>query len=183
MILYPTETIYALGALALDDAAIERLYAIKGREVGKPVSWLVRDISDIQAYAIVSDLAMSIAQKFLPGPLTLVLPAKEFVPDRFISPDKTIGFRISSDTLAQRLIEQVMRKYNMPLTCTSANVSGNPTLSLPADILLQLGECCRDVQVIDGGERAGVASTVVRVIGEEIVVLREGVISSAILRG
>jgi L-threonylcarbamoyladenylate synthase len=182
LILYPTETIYALGALALDDGAIARLYATKGREEGKPVSWLVRDIGDIEQYARLDAVAASIAERFLPGPLTLVLEARPEIPRQFTSIDGTIGFRISSDPVAQAVIADVMKEYVMPLTCTSANVSGLPTLSTPQEILEQFGPCSASIKTVhDAGIRQGVPSTVVRVSNGQITVLREGAIASAIL--
>jgi L-threonylcarbamoyladenylate synthase len=182
MILYPTETIYALGVKALDDREVKSLFQLKGREEGKAVSWLVRDIADIQRYAQMDALALTLAERFLPGPLTLVLGARDEVPRSLISPDGTVGFRISSDPAAAQLIASFMDEYDMPLTCTSANVSGLPTLSTPKEILLQFGDRARMIDVVyDGGARSGVSSTVVRVLDGQVTVLREGAIPSAIL--
>ncbi len=184
MILYPTETIYALGALALDEAEIATLFQLKGREEGKPVSWLVRSIADIEQYAFIDAVAAKIATQFLPGPLTLVLQARPEIPRQFIGPDGTIGFRISADSVAQALIAEVMEEWAMPLTCTSANISGLVTLPTPLEIMSQFGDLAHLVTTVhDVGARSGVASTVVRVIHGQLCVLREGaILSDDILR-
>lgn len=178
MILYPTETIYGLGVNALDSDALATLFALKGRNESKTVSWGVRDIADVERYAEVSDAARHLAATYLPGPLTLVLPAKDTVPESRRADDNTIGFRLPSDQVAQQVIAQFMAEHDAPLTCTSANVSGQPSGASPAAILEQLTSAGRDVGVIreifNDGPRQGAASTVVRVVGDQVEVLRQG---------
>lgn len=178
MILYPTETLYALGVNALDEAACAKLFELKERESGKASSWLVRDVADIARWGELSKTAAIIAERFLPGQLTLVVPAKPDVADALVGADRTVGFRISADPVAQKLIVEYMAEHDAPLTCTSANVSGAPTLSTPGEILQQFGPKANLIdEIIDDGPRKGLASTVVRVIGGEVTVLREGEIS------
>ncbi len=181
VILYPTETVYGLGVAALDSEALATLYALKGREEGKPVSWLVRNVSDIEAFAVLSPLARLFAEQCLPGPLTLVLPVKDYVATTVVSSDRTVGFRISSDLYAQALIEAYMAETSMPLTCTSANVSGLPTQATVASITEQFRQHQPTFagfdRVIDGGAREARASTVVRVIDDHFEILREGLIT------
>ena len=175
IILYPTETIYGLGVNALDDKAIEALSQLKQRDISQTMSWLVRDINDIGRYAELSPTAMNIAQKFLPGPLTLVLPAKATGPLHSIAADGTLGFRVSCDPQAQALIETFMAEHNAPLTCTSANVHGLEPQTTTTDILTQFdSEADKITKVLDGGARDNIASTVVRVIDDSVEVLREG---------
>ena len=177
MILYPTETIYALGVNALDEAAVVRLYELKGRGSEKGASWLVRDIEDIARYGELTPLATAIAERFLPGPLTLVLRARDTVPRPLRGPNDTVSFRISPDPQAQVLIAEFMSEYDAPLTCTSANRSGEPTLRTPSDILKQFGERVTMIErIVDDGERSGTPSTVVRVIEDTVEVLREGAV-------
>lgn len=179
MILYPTETIYALGVNGFDASELQKLYELKGRDEGKPVSLLVRSIADIEKYAELSPRALRIAKRFLPGPLTLVLPAL----DRSLSPvapDGTLSFRISSDPLAAKLIDELATNEPFALTATSANVSGEETMSTVPEILAQFGEQASHIdRIIDGGPRRGTASTVVRVIGDDVTIHREGAISEA----
>jgi L-threonylcarbamoyladenylate synthase len=182
MILYPTETIYALGAGALNVDEMARLYRLKGREEGKPVSWLVRDLADIAHYAYLDAVSVKIAERFLPGPLTLVLQARDEVSRQFTSSDGTVGFRISTDPVAQEIIHRYVDEFFMPLTCTSANVSGMPTLMTPVEIIKQFQERAGLITAVhDTGPRMGTASTVVRVVHGVVTVLREGAIPSAIL--
>lgn len=178
MILYPTETLYALGANALDEAEIAALFQLKGREAGKSASWLVRDVSDIERYAELGEVGAKIAARFLPGSLTLVLKAKDHVSTTFTAPDRTIGFRISPDPTTQKVIANFMDTNDAPLTCTSANVSGSPTLSTPEEILQQFGPQASMIdQVIDDGPRKGLASTVLKVVDQKVTLIREGQIS------
>ncbi len=180
IILYPTETVYGLGVNALSETALQTLFKRKGRDVKKAVSWLVRSTDDIAKYAEVSKKALAIFEQFLPGPITLVLPVKECVPDFAASPDRTVGFRISSDTSAATLIEEFMKEHNAPLTCTSANVSGLPTLATTEGIIKQFQSSDKKFRgfsrVVDDGPRSGLPSTVIKVVDDELLLLREGVI-------
>ena len=183
MILYPTETIYGLGVNALDDSELERLFWLKGRDERQTVSWGVRDLADIEYYAEASDVAAEIIRAFLPGPLTLVLPAKSTVPASRQAPDRTVGFRIPGDVLARKIIADFIDTHGAPLTCTSANMSGLPPQPTVPEILEQFGERASEIEtIIDDGTRSDVPSTVVRVVGDEITVHREGAISEADIR-
>lgn len=180
VLLYPTETLYALGVNALDVDAIATLQLLKGRGPEKPASWLVRSVADIERYAEVDAAARSIADTFLPGPLTLILRAHKDVPTNVIAADGTIGFRISRDPIAEALISEYMDEHDTPLTATSANVSGAPTLPTPDEILQQFGPHAADIsRVIDDGPRKGLASTIVRILDGKVTVLREGEIAEA----
>jgi L-threonylcarbamoyladenylate synthase len=183
MILYPTETLYALGVNALDEAALMRLYTLKERDTTKASSWLVRNMEDVVKYAVVPEKAAKIAERFLPGKLTLVLETLPSVSRNVTAKDGTIGFRISSDPFAQKTIEEFMEKHDAPLTCTSANVSGLATLGTVGEVQQQFGAKAHLItKIVDGGPRKGLASTVVRVIGDEVTILREGDISEAQIR-
>lgn len=183
MILYPTETVYGLGVHALDEEELERLYTLKGRDAAKSVSWLVRDIDDVRDYAEVDETAAKIARRFLPGPLTLVLPLRQAIRDRHTFLGETIGFRISPDPKAKHVIEEFMAQQEAPLSATSANRSGLPTRATVPEILAQFGERRKEIDtVIDDGERNDVPTTVVEVKNEHIIVHREGKISAEIIR-
>ncbi len=183
MILYPTEMLYAVGVNALDTVELAKLYALKERDRSKASSWLVRNIEDIQKYAVMPPFAFKIAERFLPGSLTLILKALPHVSDELIAADRTIAFRISSDPYATELIAAYMEENNAPLTCTSANVSGASTLSTTGEILQQFGpRAFMITKVIDGGPRKGLASTIVRVLDTKLTVLREGDIRESDIR-
>lgn len=180
IILYPTETLYGLGVNALDPKELKALFELKGRDAAKVATWLVRDIEDIKKYAELDLVATKIAERFLPGALTLVLQTKDTVPREVVAEDGTIGFRISSDPIAQQVIEAYMHENDAPLTCTSANQSGAPAFPTIDEILQQFGKHADMItQVIDDGPRKGLASTVVKVVDNEVTVLREGEVSEA----
>lgn len=173
VILYPTETVYALGVNPLDEAAWQLLCKMKQRSVTQPASWLVRNVAEIEQYATVTNSARALMEEYLPGPLTVILEAKETVPSFATANDGTVSFRISSDEIAQVLINT----KNHPLTCTSANVHDLPTEDTPEKILHQLGEYAQFVsEVYDDGTRDGLPSTIVRCVGDETTVVRQGAI-------
>lgn len=178
MILYPTETLYALGVNAFDEGELKQLFELKERPTEKAATWLVRNIADIERFAEITEDARKIAERYLPGALTLVLRVTDDIPDAVVAEDRTIGFRVSSDPKAQELIEEFMLHNAAPLTCTSANVSGAPTLQTPDEILQQFGPKAEMIEtIVDDGPRKGLASTVVRVIDDKVEVLREGDVS------
>lgn len=184
MILYPTETIYALGVNALDEAEVARLFQLKGRDERQTVSWAVRDISDIEQYAMIDEVARQIIERWLPGSLTVVLPARKNVPANRAAPDNTVGFRILPDPVGRQVVADFMEEHGVPLTCTSANVSGMPTLPTPAEIAEQFQQyhganSSIDWTIYDDGPRTGVASTVVRIVDGEVTILREGAVSES----
>lgn len=182
IILYPTETVYALGVNPLDKNAWLALCQLKKRPVTQPVSWLVRDIEDIKRYAVVKEVATRLVAACLPGPVTLVLPAKDSVPDWAQSPFGTVSFRISPDPYAQKLIARYSQEHDAPLTCTSANVHGLPTLPDVAGILDQFGPASSMITTtIDGGERIEMPSTIVAVQNEQLQILRVGPVSAETL--
>ena len=184
MILYPTETLYALGVNALDANELAKMYELKDRDASKYSSWLVRTMEDVKRYAVVSEVAEKIARAYLPGKLTLILPALPHIQNNLISKDRTIGFRISSDPVAQKVIADFMEEFDTPLTCTSANVSGSSTLGTVGEILQQFGSRTKIItKIVDDGPRKGLASTIVKVIGEDITILREGDITEAEIWG
>jgi L-threonylcarbamoyladenylate synthase len=171
VILYPTETVYGIGVNPLDVQAWRAMCDIKGRSDSKPASWLVKNTDEIYRYAIVPPYAEVLIEENLPGPLTIILRAKNTVPEYAHAKDGTVSFRVSSDPIAQQLITGL----DHPLTCTSANVTGLAPQTTPEEILKQLGlEAELISQVYDDGPRSGTPSTVVRCVGSEPEVLREG---------
>ena len=114
-------------------------------------------------------------QKFLPGPLTVVLPLKEEILRKYPFCNPTVGFRISSDSIAQKVVAEFIAEHDMPLTSTSANISGTTPESTVSKILEQLGEKREMIdKVIDDGEREGLPSTVIEFKDDKLVVHREG---------
>jgi L-threonylcarbamoyladenylate synthase len=178
IILYPTETVYALGVNPLDKKAWQALCKLKQRSDKQPASWLVRDIKDIEKYAHVGEVAARLVDKCLPGSITLVLPAKNTVPDWAQSTTGMVSFRMSPDPQAQELIASYFKKHNAPLTCTSSNIHGLPTAPDVTGILSQFGKAASLITTtIDGGKRVETPSTVVAVENEKLMILRVGPVS------
>ncbi|HEY0964274.1 MAG TPA: L-threonylcarbamoyladenylate synthase [Candidatus Paceibacterota bacterium] len=177
IILYPTETIYALGVNPFDEEAWSALCELKSREETQSASWLVRNAADIETWGVVTPAARQLIQRYLPGPLTLVLTAKDTVPKHAQAKDGTVSFRISDDEVAALLIRDYMSKHEVPLTCTSANVHGMEPEASVRDILAQFGERAKMItKIVDDGPRNGEASTIVRCVGDATEVLRQGAI-------
>jgi tRNA threonylcarbamoyl adenosine modification protein (Sua5/YciO/YrdC/YwlC family) len=168
LVAFPTETVYGIAVSANSPAAVERLYALKSRPIDKPMSVMVAGIDAVRERCPdLSPTALGLMQRFWPGSLTLVLPSG--TPDG--SPGPLVGFRYPSHPLAQGLVKAA----GVPLLVPSANLSGRPPATTAEEVLAQFPDEL-DL-IIDGGpSQAGVASTVVQVLGEEITVLREGAI-------
>jgi len=145
----PTDTGYAFSANALDPGAIERVFRIKGRDYANPIHIAVSSVKEAAKYAYWNGAAEHLAQRFLPGALTLVLPRRESVPSLLVNGLDTIGVRIPDN----KIILGVSTETGLPLTATSANRSGLPTPYTTAEIMEQLGEDIEEVaMVLDQGE-------------------------------
>jgi L-threonylcarbamoyladenylate synthase len=124
IIIYPTETLYGIGALALNEESVKRIFNIKERFYGKPIPILVKDREMLSRFVEVTEKASQLIDKFLPGPLTLVLRQKENLPDPISVGTGKVAVRISSHPFVRRLFTFISE----PLTSTSANVSGEENL-------------------------------------------------------
>jgi len=173
IVAYPTDTVYGLGANALDEAAVLRVYAAKRRPYHLAVPILLASISQIDEVARdVPGIAWSLAERFLPGGLTLVLYKSPVIPDTVTGGDNKVAVRVPAHPIPIALIEGI----GAPITGTSANLSGNPNPVTAEEVHLQLGD--RVDLIIDGGRCQGdIASTVIDLTGEYPLILREGVVS------
>jgi L-threonylcarbamoyladenylate synthase len=169
IVAYPTETFYGLGVDALDELALARLRALKGRD-GKPISVIVDGPAMIETICgDVPPAAARLMQRYWPGALTIALPARQNLPATLIS-DGCVAVRQSSHPTAQQLVSRLGR----PLTATSANRAGeSPATTDEAVERIFAGRC----RVLHAGATAGGApSTLVRVRGAEVEILRRGAI-------
>ena len=174
VIAFPTDTAYGLGADPFSEAAVRRIFEIKGRPETKPILLLVNSIAMAQSVADLSDRAMTLAKRFWPGPLTMVVPARASVPSLVTAGTGTIGIRWPDAAFAVRLLEAFQR----PITATSANRTGHPSAITVAEVREQLQESI-DL-IVDGGtlpSRGG--STLVDLTDTPARLLREGPISEA----
>jgi len=152
VVVYPTDTVYGVGADALNPVAVERVYKIKERPTERPLSVAVATLDDIEEVAHVPDDARGFVEEFLPGGVTPLLPRKRELPDIVTSGD-LVGVRIPDDKESREFLEETP-----PLTSTSANMSGEPAATHP-DELGRLGD--RVDGILDDGDRTGEPSTVV----------------------
>ena len=169
---FPTDTAYGLGADPFNDAAIERIFNIKGRAETKPILLLVDSIRMVESISDPNQMFYSVASRFWPGPLSLVVKAQPSIPARVTAGTNTIGLRWPVAPFAVKL----MGKLGKPITATSANRSDRPAAVSAGEVQSQLGESL-DV-LIDGGllpARSG--SSVLDLTIDPPVLLREGPIS------
>lgn len=174
VIVYPTETLYGLGADVLNATAVEKVFQLKGREPDNPIPVLVADREMLGALVEeIPPLAEKLMARFWPGPLTLVLTARKNIPSALLNADGGIGVRISSQHIATELV----RALGRPLTATSANPSGQP----PARTVQQAkhyfaGEI--DVFIDAGQLTSRTGSTVVEIKANAVRIIREGEIGT-----
>jgi L-threonylcarbamoyladenylate synthase len=172
IVAYPTDTVYGLGASMSIPAAVERVFAAKRRTHDMALPLLVADSAQMAGLASrFPPVARLLVERFLPGALTLVLPASDAVPGIVTAGGKTVAVRIPDHPVPLELI----RGIGAPLVGTSANVSGKPSPLTAAETRAQLGEAV-DMVVDDGRRCPGTESTIVDVSSETPVVLREGAI-------
>lgn len=173
IIAYPTETFYGLGADATNEEAIQKIFAIKGRNFKNPISLIIGQTDDI--YPLVQDVpqtAQKLMAAFWPGALTIVFLAADIVSPLLTAGSGKIGLRVSSHPGAQGIVQRLRR----PLTATSANLSGALECVSAAEVALQLGD--KLDAIIDLGNTPGTkGSTIIDVTCIPPVILREGAIS------
>lgn len=173
LVAFPTDTVYGLGAPAFQPNAVARLYAVKGRPRTKAIPILLNDAGALERVAQdIPPEAWLLAEKFWPGPLTIVLARKPTVPDVVTAGGENLAVRVPNHHFALRLIEAV----GGALAATSANPSGRPDPVTAEEVLAYLGG--RIELILDGGRcPGGVPSTVVDVTRIPPVVIRRGAIS------
>ena len=173
IIAYPTETFYGLGADATNEKAIEKIFAVKGRDFKNPVSLIIGQTDDV--YPLVKDIpetAQKLMAAFWPGALTIVFSASDKVSPLLTAGSGKIGLRVSSHPMRLGIVQKLKR----PLTATSANLSGAPECTLASEVAQQIGD--KIDAIVDLGATPGNAgSTIIDVTCDPPVILREGVIS------
>lgn len=174
-VVVPTDTVYGVAALANDAPAIDRLFELKRRPTDRAIAVLVADVGQAYQLAELTDDEAALAQRHWPGALTIVLQRRADVDPGLGRDDGTIGLRCPADPFVRRLAERVG-----PLATTSANRSGEATPENALDATATLDGSI--AVVVDDGPRAGQASTVVKLVGHEILILRAGPLTTSDLR-
>lgn len=175
LVAIPTETVYGLAANALDGRAVASIFRAKGRPMDNPLIVHIADIEDISRFSLVSrfpEKAKLLAEKFWSGPLTMIMPKGESIPDEVSAGLDTVAIRFPSHTLAQKLIKAA----GVPLAAPSANISGSPSPTTAEHVMNDMNG--RIDAVVDGGEcSVGLESTVITLAVDPPRLLRPGKIT------
>ena len=174
LVLFPTETVYGIGANGLDENAVKKIFVAKNRKQDNPLILHVSNIDMINKVAKdINSLEKKLITDFFPGPLTIILNRQSNIPNIVTAGLDTVGVRMPSNKIARDLIEL----SNTPIAAPSANISGRPSGTNIDDVFNELND--RVDYILDGGETIiGLESTVIRVIDNKIHILRPGKITS-----
>ena len=177
LVVFPTETVYGLGADATNPEAAKKIYAAKGRPSDNPLIIHVAKPEDAEKYAVTSGVYYKLAEAFMPGPITVVMPAKPIIPKETTGGLETVAVRCPEHKTARLLIEAA----GVPIAAPSANLSGSPSPTsfehVKDDMLGRVD------MIIDGGDcEIGLESTIVKIEGSDtLVLLRPGKITPEML--
>lgn len=173
LVLFPTETVYGIGADGLNSNAVKSIFIAKNRAADNPLILHISNLEMVNKIAKdINELEAKLMNDFFPGPLTIILKRNDTVPDVVTANLDTVGIRMPSNKIARDLIELA----NTPIAAPSANISGRPSGTNIEDIFNELNE--KVDYIIDGGEtKIGLESTVIRVINNKIHILRPGKIT------
>lgn len=173
LVVFPTETVYGLGGDATDWRAAERIYAAKGRPADNPLIIHIASCEDAERYAITSPLYYRLAKAFMPGPLTVILKARDCVPKTVTAGLDTVAIRCPAHPIANALIAAA----GVPIAAPSANLSGSPSPTSAAHVLEDMDG--RVDMILDGGESMiGLESTIVKPEEDgSLTLLRPGAIT------
>jgi L-threonylcarbamoyladenylate synthase len=166
---FPTETVYGLGANALDDTAVRKIFAAKERPADNPLIVHIAELSEMEPLCRINQAALRLAAAFWPGPLTMILPKKDVIPPAVSAGLETVAIRMPSHPVARALI----KACGLPIAAPSGNRSGRPSPTLASHMMEDMDG--RIPLILDGGAcSVGVESTVVTLVGDVATVLRPG---------
>lgn len=172
VVAFPTETYYGLAVDPFNPLALNNLFSLKRREISKPILTLVDDRESLSVLVHeVPILYLQLMEKFWPGPLTLIFPARINLPNLLTAGTGTVGIRQSSHPFAR----QLLRAFGKPITATSANISGHGAAIDAHEVRTQFGS--RIDMIFDGGHTPGkTGSTIIGLEESRLKLIREGVI-------
>lgn len=172
LVAFPTETVYGLGGNALDASAAARIYRAKGRPSDNPLIVHVANAKDAAPYCHITPLYEALTDAFCPGPLTMILDKKPCIPDTVTGGGSTVGIRIPIDPVAHAFLQAC----GVPVAAPSANLSGHPSPTTAQHVIHDLFGAV-DAILCGGESQIGLESTVVKLDGEDVTILRPGGIS------
>jgi L-threonylcarbamoyladenylate synthase len=175
---YPTDTFYGLGASAYSERALQKVYRLKKRDRGKPLSVVISGIEMAEKISVsLPPIFEELSREYWPGPLTLIIKAKPLFPPRILGPAGSLALRLPDVPWLLELVRQM----NTPLTATSANISGAKEIADPGEVI-RIFRWKVDL-IVDGGPTpGGLPSTIVDLTSEKPRILREGAIPESRLR-
>lgn len=166
----PTDTVYGICASINSKMAYDNLIKIKNRPINKPFPIMCADLNQIKSIAVVDEKAEKLINKFMPGPITLILNKKEGLPEYISNGKQTIGIRMATS----KAIKNLILKVGCPIFLSSANISGEPTCKN----LDEIEKVCPNLDgMMEGEVKFGIPSTIVDCTGKGFVILRSGPIS------
>ena len=169
LVVFPTETVYGLGANALDRTAACKIYEAKGRPSDNPLIIHLADINDAEKYSYTCDLYYKFASKFMPGALTIILPKRDCIPNEVTGGLNTVALRVPSHSIANALIKAA----EVPIAAPSVNLSGKPSPTTIKHVIDDMNG--RVNAIIDGGDSTiGLESTIIKIDGDKVTLLRPG---------
>ena len=173
LVIFPTETVYGLGANALDSTSVDKIFKAKNRASNNPLIVHLKNKDEIAKYAVInSEVERKLIDTFMPGPFTLILQKKNIIPNNVTCNLDTVGIRIPIDEVAHNLLDIL----DYPIAAPSANVSTKPSGTNVSDIIPEFDE--KVAYIIDGGDSLiGLESTVCKVIDGIPTILRPGFIT------
>lgn len=172
IVAFPTETFYGLGVKYDNTSALEKLYEIKKRPKEKAMPLIISDIKMLgMVSSSVNDIAKKLMSKFWPGPLTLLLNSKKDLSEFIVGETGKVAVRIPGKSFALDLA----RALEFPITATSANISGMPPADTPWNVVMHFGDSL-DLLLDAGNTPGGKPSTIVDASGDEIRIMRKGVV-------
>ena len=176
LVAFPTETVYGLGADAENPSAAEKIYAAKGRPSNNPLIVHIAKAEDAERYVYTDSRYYKIADAFMPGPVTVIMPTKHKVADSVSAGLDTLAVRCPSHPVARALIEL----SDKPIAAPSANTSGRPSPTSAEHVRADLDT--RIDMIIDGGEcEVGLESTIIKLAQDKVILLRPGKITYEML--
>ena len=172
LVVFPTETVYGLGGNGLLADAARKIYSAKGRPSDNPLIIHIAKPNEADKYAHVSDIYYRLADAFMPGPLTVIMPKRECIPHSVTGGLDTVAVRCPSHRIANALIKEA----GVPIAAPSANISGRPSPTNAQYVIEDMNG--RVDMIIDGGEcEIGLESTIVKIDGNSLTLLRPGAIT------
>lgn len=173
LVVFPTETVYGLGGDGTNAEAAKKIYAAKGRPSDNPLIIHIASPEDAEKYSVTNELYYKLADAFMPGPLTIILPKKDTIPLSVTGGLDSVAVRCPSHPIARQIIQE----SGIPIAAPSANLSGKPSPTCAGHVIEDLSG--RVDMIIDGGPcEIGLESTIVKIDGKSLTLLRPGAITA-----